>query len=100
VKLFAAAVVCVLVFAGLLFAYLTFGAYWHAVTERNADVFASEYDAAYNQVGMVKEGATTIYAAQRVAALKRDETVMVLWDTYGKDYWACYIRTSMNRPGN
>jgi hypothetical protein len=34
-----------------------------------------------------------------IFSLPMDTPLEVLWDTYGKDYWACYIRTSDGRRG-
>jgi len=31
--------------------------------------------------------------------IAKGETVDVLWDRYGKDYWACYIRTRSGSQG-
>jgi len=40
------------------------------------------------------EGAPNRVPVPRIASIESGEQVAVLWDTYGKDYWACYVRTS------
>ena len=34
-----------------------------------------------------------------VGQIDKGETVDVLWDRYGKDYWACYVRTTDGERG-
>jgi hypothetical protein len=74
------------------FGYLRFGGSSAVVTTSGVGVFRSEYDAAY-------VGSASIKAAPALATLGQGENVSVLWDTYGKDYWACYVRTSANQRG-
>ena len=57
------------------------------IASKPAGVFANEYAAAY-------EGALNRVPVPRIASIESGEQVAVLWDTYGKDYWACYVRTS------
>ena len=77
---------------GIWFGYLRFGGSSAVVTASGAGVFSSEYDAAY-------VGSRSIKTAPALASLAQGETVSVLWDRYGKDYWACYVRTSENQRG-
>ena len=49
-------------------------------------LFASEADARI-------DGSLNHPAPKRLASLQVNANVTVLWDTYGKDYWACYVRT-------
>jgi hypothetical protein len=62
------------------------------VADRRADVFNTEYAAAY-------EGALNRVPIPPVASIESGEQVAVIWDTYGKDYWACYVRTSKGVRG-
>jgi hypothetical protein len=55
-------------------------------------LYASERDAAYNR-------SLTIRTAPPIGSLSAGEPVAVLWDTYGKDYWACYVRTLRGERG-
>jgi hypothetical protein len=34
-----------------------------------------------------------------IGQIVKGETVDVLWDRYGKDYWACYVRTRSGGKG-
>jgi hypothetical protein len=34
-----------------------------------------------------------------VGSVAKGEVVDVLWDRYGKDYWACYVRTRNGTKG-
>jgi len=61
-------------------------------TKKQINVFAIETDAAY-------EGALNRPAAVPLATLPQGSTVYVLSDTYGKDYWACHIRTQAGQEG-
>jgi len=74
------------------FGYLRFGGSSAIVRTSGVGVFPSEYDAAY-------VGSTSIKTAPALATLRQGESVSVLWDAFGKDYWACYIRTSANLRG-
>jgi hypothetical protein len=57
------------------------------VANKRANVFTTEYAAAY-------EGALNRAPVPPIASIESGEKVTVIWDTYGKDYWACYVRTS------
>ena len=60
--------------------------------KEQAGVFNSEYAAAYyHSLNKVPIPPT--------ASIGVGERVAVLWDTYGKDYWACYVRTSKGERG-
>jgi hypothetical protein len=84
--------VIVVVAAGAWFGYLRFGGSPAVVAKNETALFSSEHDAAY-------VGSDSIETAPAVGMLKQGEKVAVLWDTYGKDYWACYIRASANQRG-
>jgi hypothetical protein len=56
------------------------------VATQRANVFNSEFAAA-------TEGATNRPPITPITSIDLGEQVAVLWDTYGKDYWACYVRT-------
>lgn len=71
---------------------LAWGSTWKATAQNELTVWSSERDAAY---ATVKPEPT----AQPVSRITRNAEVMVLWDTYGKDYWACYIKTPTNQLG-
>ena len=55
-------------------------------------LFSTEDDAA-------KDGLLNHAAPERLANLKPQAKVMVLSDTYGKDYWACHVRTENGTVG-
>lgn len=76
----------------LIVGLVLFGGHWNAVATEELRVFSSEADAAY-------EGALNRKSGPAISVVKQGETVIVLWDTYGKDYWACYVRTSTNLSG-
>jgi hypothetical protein len=84
--------VLVAVAAAVWFCYPRFGGSPAVVTKGETEVFPSEHDAAY-------AGSESIKTAPAFTTLKQGESVSVLWDTYGKDYWACYIRTSAKQRG-
>ena len=67
------------------------GAVWRAYVVRAAPMYASE-------AGVRAEGARNMHDSA-VGALPMKEPVAVMWDTYGKDYWACYVRTSTGARG-
>ena len=60
--------------------------------DKRADMFNTEYAAAY-------EGALNRVPIRPIASIERGEQVAVIWDTYGKDYWACYVRASKGVRG-
>lgn len=55
-------------------------------------MYPSEFDAAY-------AGSLTLKTRAPIQSLKEGDSVSVLWDTYGKDYWACYVRASNGTLG-
>jgi hypothetical protein len=63
-----------------------------AVALQRANVFSSEFAAAY-------EGALNRAPIAPITSIDSGEQVTVLRDTYGKDYWACYVRTSTGQRG-
>jgi hypothetical protein len=86
---FAAAIV---LSVGASLAYLHFGDTWRASTEQTTPLYQSELDAAYND-------SLSIHTRPAIASIPSNSHVAVLWDTYGKDYWACYVRTSAGQRG-
>jgi len=56
------------------------------VATKRANVFNSEFAAA-------SEGSLNRPPIAPIASIELGEQVAVFWDTYGKDYWACYVRT-------
>ena len=86
-KWFAAVILISAAIASLAVTYeLSLGGRVVVATKR-ADVFNNEYAAAY-------EAALNRTPVPRIASIENGEKVAVIWDTYGKDYWACYVRTS------
>jgi hypothetical protein len=63
-----------------------------ARVKRVAHLYFSEADASI-------EGSVNHKAPTPLATLEAGSTVTVLSDTYGKDYWACYVRTSSSQQG-
>jgi hypothetical protein len=61
-------------------------------TTAQVNVFISEEEAA-------REGSLNQPAPVPLLTLARGATVSVLDDTYGKDYWACYVRTDTGQEG-
>lgn len=62
------------------------------IADSRTNVFDTEYAAGY-------EGALNRTPIPPIASIANGERVAVLWDTYGKDYWACYVRTSKGVRG-
>jgi len=62
------------------------------VADNRANVFDTEYAAAY-------EGALNRVPVSPLTSIEIGEQVAVIWDTYGKGYWACYVRTSKGVRG-
>ena len=75
----------------LILYYLWFGNSWLAVTEKRINVFHSESVPAY-------EG-TNIKTPPPFDSIPAGARVAVLFDTYGKDYWSCYIRMPNGNRG-
>jgi hypothetical protein len=65
---------------------------WHAKTKQTMGVFSSEFEPS-NEVSFNQP------TGKPIARLAKDESIDVLTDTYGKDYWACYVRTSKGVKG-
>lgn len=91
-KLTARTVVIPTAVCALAIALVLFGSTWNAVAKEESQVFYTEHDAAY-------DGSKTIKTGPAISTVKKGEPVTVLWDTYGKDYWACYVRTQTNQRG-
>jgi hypothetical protein len=92
VRLLAAAIVVSAISAALAVGYeIHYGGKMVKVKEE-AGVFDSEYSAAYYKSLNRKP-------VPAIASIAGGERVAVLWDTHGKDYWACYVRTSEGELG-
>jgi hypothetical protein len=72
--------------------YLNFSSSWKGVAKEELQMFASEQDAAPAATQKPPPGPP-------VATVRQGEEVTVIWDTYGKDYWACYVRNSEGQRG-
>jgi hypothetical protein len=70
---------------------LHFGGKTVVATER-VGIFDSEYAAAYQH-------AINRVPVPPIASIESGEQIAVIWDTYGKDYWACYVRNSKGIRG-
>ena len=73
-----------------LASYIYWGASWSAPTTKTSALFELESDLA---LGNLK------HQANPIGSVPEGTTVDVLFDTYGKDYWACYVRTATEQRG-
>jgi hypothetical protein len=83
--------VCVLLLVSATFCYLQWGGFRSAKTIEMVVVSDSEVGAAHG----IRLGPDWGVVENLLAGSRVD----VLWDTYGKDYWACYVRTASGRRG-
>jgi hypothetical protein len=65
----------------LAIVYMHFGYTWSSSAEKKLAIRDTELAAAYGR------------DSKTVGAVAAGERVEVLYDTYGKDYWACYVRS-------
>lgn len=72
--------------------YLNFGSLWKAQPETEIQLFHSEDD-------LILASFNHKTPAQDIEIVKNGEQLSVVWDTYGKDYWACYVRTPQRVRG-
>ena len=63
-----------------------------SLTKEPVNVYADEVQAAY-------QDALNIPSPTPLETLKKGTAVTVLDDHYGKDYWACHVRTPSNTEG-
>jgi hypothetical protein len=84
--------ILILVITTPIINYLWFGSLWRAIAIEDTGVFNSEDEAAYS-------GSPGIKTSPAILTVSKGESVAVLWDTHGKDYWACYIRTETEVRG-
>ena len=61
-------------------------------TTKQVNAFSAEEQAAY-------EGSLNRPAPRPLFTLASGAAVKVLNDTYGKDYWSCYVRTEIGQEG-
>ncbi len=73
----------------LTISYLTLGT-WEARVKDGSPVYRSRHDAVSAGTGVKVEP---------VWGLRQNDIVRVLWDTHGKDYWACYVRDASGQLG-
>ena len=85
------AIAIVVVLSGVA-SYPRWGCSWRAHTIRQTLVYSSQVDAAYAD-------AINRPAAVPLLTLPAGGPVAVVWDTYGKDYWACYVREPTGNRG-
>ena len=79
-------VVCAVFAVGIAYR-IFFGAEWHAIPLGRVGLYSSEVATAYH-------GAINGKVESPITELDARDSLDVIWDTYGKDYWACYVRTS------
>ena len=77
---------------GIVAAYMVWGYGWKASTNHVLEYHKSERSAAYG-------GRNERVPLEVVGTIDHGRDVAVLYDTYGKDYWACYVRTTDLRFG-
>jgi hypothetical protein len=85
-------IVLILLLAAVAVAYPRWGYSWHARVTSASELFSTE------------AGPTSAYLVHGkkenpIGALAVGDNVAVLWDTYGKDYWACYVRGPRGERG-
>lgn len=91
-RAFVAVIVLAAVLAFAVLGYLHLGNSWQASARESMGLFASKADAAYS-------GSSSIKTSPALGKAAPGEAVSVLWDTYGKDYWACYVRLTSGQRG-
>lgn len=80
--------------AVLIAAVVAGSLYYHFfVVERSAVVAKSE------SLWPTRAQARGFGRGTPVGEVTKGEAVDVLWDRYGKDYWACYVRTRSGSKG-
>jgi hypothetical protein len=55
-------------------------------------MFSSKYGAAY-------VGSLTIPQETPIGSIEPGEHLALIWDEFGKDFWACYVRNSKGQRG-
>ncbi len=72
--------------------FICWGHAWQGVAELDLELHRTEMSVGHgSRTGRVRE--------DLVGTVKKGQTVSVLYDTYGKDYWACYVRTDNGQFG-
>lgn len=77
---------------GIAAAYMVWGYRWEASANHVLEYHKSENSTAYG-------GRNERVPLEVAGTLDHGQKVAVLYDTYGKDYWACYVRTTDFRFG-
>ncbi|MEL0168651.1 hypothetical protein [Halopseudomonas oceani] len=91
-KIFLLAMAFITLLFGIVAAYMVWGYGWKASTNHVLEYHKSERSAAYG-------GRNERVPLEVVGTIDHGRDVAVLYDTYGKDYWACYVRTTDLRFG-
>lgn len=90
-RLSARTIVISAIAGALAIGFVLFSGSWTATAKHELQMFSSEHDAAY--------AGSNIKTEPAIATVKQGASLVVLWDTYGKDYWACYVQTPDNIRG-
>ena len=72
--------------------YIFWGYGWKASADIDQDLHKTSESAAYGRHSVR-------VPLEVVGTIEKNQPVAVLYDKYGKDYWACYVRTSDFRFG-
>ncbi len=83
---------CITLLFGIFAAYVVWGYGWKASANHSLEYHKSEKSAAYG-------GRNERVPLEVAGKLDHGQQVAVLYDIYGKDYWACYVRTTDYRFG-
>jgi hypothetical protein len=81
--------ISVIAFAALA-SFIYWGASWSAPTTKASALFELESDLTFSNLKP---------QASPISSVPKGANVDVLFDTYGKDYWACYVRTETKQRG-
>ena len=84
--------IAIVVALAVAVSYPRWGCSWRAHAIQQTHVYSSKFDAAY-------AGAINRPVAVPLLTLPAGGPVAVVWDTYGKDYWACYVREQTGKRG-
>lgn len=62
------------------------------LARKQSGMFSSKYGAAYVR-------SLTIPQETPIGSIEPDEHLALIWDEFGKDFWACYVRNSKGQRG-